>query len=93
MNISNGKDLAALIVKAFGLPTYTESVVIEISGRSPCIQMTYKAFMTDEDEKVLGKLLQKCEIVPISGQFEQISDLFEPVWDLVKFCQTGNGYQ
>jgi hypothetical protein len=85
MKVCTGLDLGGNILEALGITQPCLSLRIEIEGNDVVV-VTTKSLVTEESGKKLGELLQHYEVYPIHSEFE-------PEWDLIQFCQTGNGYK
>ena len=80
----NYAELGGKLVKALGLPDCTTCILFEMhAGEFPVV--TAKWLIQDENFE---------EFIEVIGQGELYLNSVKrvPVWDLVKFCQTGDGY-
>lgn len=77
-SITAGKAMAAFLIQEMGLPELTHSVSFRLSAdRLPELEVL--AYVSEIQEKQLMTKLKAFELVPR--------------WDLIAFCQTGNGYR
>jgi hypothetical protein len=80
-------ELIQELAKALSLPKYTQEATILITPDE--VTLTTKGLIMD------GNQTEKLMMIIECFNLEKKAELRLPIlkWDLVKFCQTGNGYR